>query len=169
MKKTVNTLLVGLAIFLGAAFLPNLSRADEVFIEGPPAFTVTYPKGSLPEKTDSPLQVWAVKTPEGVTIQAAVGDVIKGVELKDCAEKSYKPGLESYCNCKVKIKTNKEIELAGGTKAYYTELEWPWDQSTLITTVMVTVYKGEKVVFVTGHPWQNQEEPIKVVKSLKFK
>lgn len=169
MKKTAITLFVALVMILGIALVPTITWAEEFSYAGPPAFTVTYPKGSSKDKPTSPEQIWAIKTPEGVSIQASVGDIPAGVELKDYAEKSYKPGLESSQKTKVKIKTHKEYNLDDGTKAYYSELEWLHQGQTLITTVIVSAYKGGKFVTVTGHPWGDPDEPTEIVQSLKFK
>ena len=83
-----------LALSMGIAFLPGLSSAAEFSFAGPPAFTVTYPDGSTPNEKTAPEQVWAIKTPSGLVIQASVAPIPEGVELKDAAEKAYKPGLE---------------------------------------------------------------------------
>jgi len=160
-----------LALTLGIAFLPALSSAEEFSFAGPPAFTVTYPDGSTPDEKTAPEQVWAIKTPSGVVIQASVGPIPEGVALKDVAEKAYKPGLEKSQGAKAKMSENKEITLSDGTKAYYSEMDWIHAPSggTPITTMVVSVYKDGKWVYTAGHPWENYNEPMKIVKSLKFK
>ncbi|MGO9017913.1 MAG: hypothetical protein ACLQVJ_06125 [Syntrophobacteraceae bacterium] len=169
MKKTVFILFVVLGLLLGIAMVPTFIRAAEFSYAGPPAFTVTYPDGSKPDKTTAPEQVWAIKTPERVTVQAGVAPIPEGIALKDYAEKSYKPGLESSEKTKATMITNKEYELADGTKAYYTEMEWMWHGTTLLTTVMVAAYKDGRMVYVTSHPWASLDEPKEIVRSLKFK
>lgn len=169
MKKTAVTLFVVLSMTLGIALLPTLTWAAEFSYAGPPAFTITYPDGSKPYDKPDLNQVWRIKTPEGVDIQAIAGPIPEGIELKDWAEKSYKPGLETSQKTKAKMKSNKEYELADGTKAYYSEMEWMWQGSTLITTVIVAAYKGGKLVYVAAYPWAVPDEPIEVVQSLKFK
>ena len=169
MKKTAVALCLVLSVTLGIALLPTLTCAAEFSYAGPPAFTITYPDGSKPNSKVDPGQVWRIKTPEGVDIQAIVGPMPQGVELKDFAEKVYKPGLEVAQKTKAKMKKNEEYKLADDTKAYYSEMEWMWQGSTLITTVMVTAYKGGKVVYAAAYPWASPDEPIEVVQSLKFK
>jgi hypothetical protein len=160
-----------LALSMGIAFLPGLSSAAEFSFAGPPAFTVTYPDGSTPNEKTAPEQVWAIKTPSGLVIQASVAPIPEGVELKDAAEKAYKPGLEKSEKTKVKMGENKEITLSDGTKAYYSEMDWNHAPSggTLLTTMIVAVYKDGKCVYVTAHPWDNYNAAMKIVKSLKFK
>jgi hypothetical protein len=171
MMKTAISLCAVLALTLGIALVPTLTSAAEFSFAGPPAFTVTYPDGSTPTDKDSPEQVWAIKTPAGVTIQAAVAPIPEGVDLKDVAEKAYKPGLEKSQGTEAKMSENKEITLSDGTKAYYSEMDWKHAPSggTLISTMVVSVYKDGKWVYTTGHPWENYNEPMKIVKSLKFK
>ncbi len=169
MRKTAVTMFFVLVLTLGIVLGPSLTWAAEYSYAGPPAFTVTYPDGSKVDKPTAPEQIWAIKTPEGVSIQASVSDIPAGIALKDFAEKTYKPGLESTQKTKSKIKKNEEFELSGGMKAYYSELEWMWQGSTMITTVLISAYKDGKVVTVTGHPWGDPDEPTEIVQSLKFK
>jgi hypothetical protein len=169
MKKTAITLFVVLGMTLTIALAPTLTWAAEYSYAGPPAFTITYPDGSQPNPKADKGQVWRIKTPEGVDIQAIVGVIPEGIELKDYAEKGFKPGLEASQKTTAKMKSNKEYELADGTKAYYSEIEWMWQGSTLITTVMIAAYKDGKLVYVAAYPWADPDEPIEVVQSLKFK
>jgi hypothetical protein len=169
MKKTAIALFIVLSMTLGVALFPTLSWAAEFSYPGPPSFTITYPDGSKPNDKVDPGQVWRIKTPEGVDIQAIVGIIPEGIELKDFAEKSFKPGLEASQKTKAKMKSNKEYDLADGTKAYFSQIEWMWQGSTLITTVMVAAYKGGKLVYAAAYPWANPDEPIEVVQSLTFK
>lgn len=160
-----------LALTIGIAFLPTLSSAEEFSFAGPPAFTVTYPDGSTPKEKSDPAHVWAIKTPTNLEIYASVAPIPEGIELKDVAEKVYLPGLAKANNAKVKMGDNKEITLSDGTKAYYSEMDWNHAPSggTLITTMVVSVYKDGKWVFVDAHPWDNYNVAMKIVKSLKFK
>lgn len=170
MKKNLASLCVVLALTLGIALFPVLTSAAEFSYAGPPAFTVTHPGGSDDEKT-SPEQVWRIKTGSGLVIDAAVAPIPEGIALKDYAEKSYLPGLASSQGSKVKLTENKEITLSDGTKAYYAEMDWTHAPSggTLITTMVVAVYKDGKLVYVDAHPWDNYGAAMKIVKSLKFK
>ncbi len=160
-----------IALISGIVFLPALSSPAEFSFAGPPAFTVTYPDGSIPDEKVAPEQVWAIKTPSGVVIQASVAPIPEGVVVKDVAEKGYKPGLEKSQGAKVKMGENTEITLSDGTKAYYSEMDWNHAPSggTPITTMIVSVYKDGKWVYVTAHPWDNYNVAMKIVKSLKFK
>ena len=161
---------VVLALALGIALVPTLTSAAEFSFDGPPAFTVTYPSGSNPDEKTSPTQVWAIKTGGDCMVSANVVPIPEGIELKDVAEKGYKPGLET-AQGKVRMGDNKEITLGDGTKAYYSEMNWNHVPSggTPITTMIVSAYKDGKWVYVDAHPWDNYNVPTKIVKSLKFK
>jgi hypothetical protein len=167
--KTKLSLCLVLALALGITLLPTLTSAAEFSYAGPPAFTVTYSDGS-PEPTTAPEQVWSIKTGAGLVVQASVAPIPEGIALKDYAEKSYLPGLATAMSAKVKMGDNKEITLADGTKAYYSEMDWNHAPSggTLITTMLVTAYKDGKLVCISAHPWDNYNAAMKIVKSLKF-
>jgi hypothetical protein len=168
--KTKLSLCLVLALTLGIALVPALTSAAEFSYAGPPAFTVTYSDGS-PENTTAPEQIWSIKTGAGLVVQVSVAPIPAGIELKDYAEKSFLPGLATSMGTKVKMGDNKEMTLADGTKAYYSEMDWNHAPSggTPITTMLVTAYKDGKFVCVSAHPWDNYNAATKIVKSLKFK
>ncbi|MBW2062725.1 MAG: hypothetical protein JRI95_14355 [Deltaproteobacteria bacterium] len=165
MRKLSSVICVALVLALGIIVLPTFSNAAEFKYAGPPAFTVTYPDGSAKIKTDAPEQVFAMKMPDGVTIQVSVADIPEGVALKDAGE-AYSKGLAESQKSEVEIISNEEIELEDGTKAYFTEMEWIHQGSTLITTFVVSVYKDGKWVYTAAHPWADMDEAIEFVKSL---
>ncbi|MBW1711169.1 MAG: hypothetical protein JRG97_16105, partial [Deltaproteobacteria bacterium] len=82
------------------------------------------------------------------------------------AGESYSKGLAESQKSEVEIIANEEIELDDGTKAYFTEMEWMYQGSTLITTFVVSVYKDGKWVYTSAHPWADLDEPMEFVKSL---
>ena len=165
MRKTLTVMAVVSMLMMGMVLLPTFSSAAEFKYAGPPAFTVTYPDGSKKTDMDSPEQVFAAKTPSGLTIQAAVAAVPEGLALKD-AGAAYSVGLGKSQNSEVEVLTNEEIELEDGTKAYYTEIEWMYQGSTLITTMIVSVYKDGKWIYTAAHPWSDLDEASEYVKSL---
>jgi hypothetical protein len=165
MRKIIITLSTVMAL----VFMVASAWTAEYEYAGPPAFTLEYPDDAQPEKIVSPDQVWAVKTPDGLAMQAGVLPLIEGSELKDYADKYYKPALAKSENTTVKLTKNEPYELSDGTKAYYAELEWKYQGSITITTVLITAVKDGKLVYVTGHPWQDIEDVSEMVKTLRFK
>jgi class 3 adenylate cyclase/pimeloyl-ACP methyl ester carboxylesterase len=153
------------------ALAPTITREVEFSFDGQPAFTVTYPDGSKEEKPEDPAAVWQIRTPSGVSVSASIRPIPEGIELKDVAEKAYKPLLEERLHTKSKLNSNEEITLLDGNTAYYSEMYWNHAPSggLPITTMVVSVYKEGKWVFIVAHTWINFHVSMKIVKSLRFK
>lgn len=177
MKKIVTSLCLVLSLTLGFTLLPAFSPAAEFSYPDPPAFTVTYPATDVEKVDATPPTVWAIKYPGEFFVDAAVEPIPQGIDLKDVAEKAYKPGFEAYQKSTgglttgtTKLSENKEITLDGGIKAFYSELTWTHAPSgTPIVTMVVSAYKDGKWIRVTAHPYDNFKTYEKIVKSLKFK
>ncbi len=170
MRKYIVSLCLVLALTLGIALVPALTLAAEFSFAGPPAFTVTYPGGGTEEEKVSPEQVLRIQYPGGFFIDVGVSPIPEGLALKDYAEKGYKPGLEQGQGTTAKMSENKEITLADGTKAYYSEISWTHPPTgTPIVTMLVSAYKDGKLVYVDAHPYMDYSKYEKIVKSLKFK
>ncbi len=176
MNKLVPSLYVVLTLTLGISLTPTFSSAAEFSYDGQPTFTVTYPEGSTPDV--APGTIWCIKTPEEVTIQAAIVPVIEGVELKDITEKRFKPFLENLQGTTVKVVENREITLSDGTKTYYSELEYISKRTKreMVVVKVAVLLKDGKILNVMGYPWKERGErgplvskAIEIVKSLKFK
>jgi len=171
MIKTKLPLWVILAIAFGTALLPALTLAAGLSSTGPPNLPLTNPDDLKDGKPNGLEIVWQTKTQEGVLIQAFMLPIPEGVELKAAAEKVFKPLLEQNRICKARMGDNKEITLSDGTRAYYSEMDWNHKPSggTLITTMVVSVYKDGMCVFLAVHPWDNYSTSMNIIKSLKFK
>ena len=135
-----------------------------------PKFTINFPKGTTRAKPTSPLQVFAAKTPNGVTIQATVMEKPAGIKLEDYAVKAYLPGLESTgIALKAKVTANTEFILKDGTKAYRAEVQWIFKPMKVrLMTQMMTAYRGDKLVSIAAHPWTDPEEVVPIIESLRF-
>ncbi|MBW2053317.1 MAG: hypothetical protein JRG97_12535, partial [Deltaproteobacteria bacterium] len=108
-SRNLFVVFVAAVFVMGVMLIPSMTSAEEFKYAGPPAFTVTYPDGSTKAKPDSPEQVFAMKTPDGVTIQVSVAAIPEGVALKDAGE-SYSKGLAESQKSEVEIIANEEIE-----------------------------------------------------------
>lgn len=169
MKKRAVIFGVMVVLSLVTILVPSLTLADEYSYTGKPAFTLTYPEGSF-EAEKAGDQVFRVQYPGGFFIDATVSPITAGIDLKDFAEKSYKPALEKDQKTTVTVANNKEITLSGGTKAYYSELKWVHPPSgTPLVTMIVSAYKDGKVVTAGAHPYTDFATYEKIVKSLTFK
>ncbi len=133
-----------------------------------PAFKFEYPNGSRKKATDAPNQIMAMENPAGVVFQAAVADIPEGMKLADVGPKALAVALEKV-GSNVKVISNKGITLKDGTKAYRTDMEWLFQGSFSITTLVVSALKDGKWVSLATHPWQAPNEVASIVESLTFK
>ena len=136
---------------------------------GKPSFSITFPPGSQRIQTDAPDQVFAARTKEGVTVQAAVNDIWPESTLGQWAQAYVDTIVSQGIARNPKITVNTEATLACGTKAYRSEIQWLHipSGSRLLTQTMAAFKDGE-TVFVTAHPLANPERVIPIVESLRF-
>jgi len=134
-----------------------------------PSFTFEYPMGSTRAELANPaFQVMRMKTPEGVVFDAAVMDIPEAVNLADFGSKIYAKNLESV-GSDVKVVSNKEITLKCGAKAYRSDINWLWNNSFPLNTVLVSAYKNGKCIHLATHPMGNPEKVAQIVQSLTLK
>ena len=133
-----------------------------------PNFQFEYPSGSKKSRTDAPIQVMKMKTPAGVDFSASVEDIPEGIGVEDFGKKYYLPALQNF-GSNVNLISNNKLALKCGTTAYRTDIEWLWNNSLKITSLVVTAYKDGKFVFVAAHPWQYIEEVAPLLESLQLK
>lgn len=135
----------------------------------PPAFKFEYPIGSMKKATTRPNQIMAMRTPGGLSFRASVINIPEDLKLADIGPKFYANILLNL-GVEVKVVSNKEIILKDGTKAYRTELEWLWQGTLSITTIVVSAFKeGEFVYLTTTSLWKENEEVTQIIESLTFK
>lgn len=135
----------------------------------PPAFKFEYPNISRKEEITYPNQIMGMRTPEGIFIHAYLSDISQGIKLAEIGPKVYKANLEKY-GTNVSVISNKEITLKDGTKAYRTDFEWRWaDTSTLVTTRLVSAFKDGKWIHITTHYLIDPGEADPIVESLTLK
>jgi CubicO group peptidase (beta-lactamase class C family) len=134
-----------------------------------PSFTFTYPLGSKKAELQFPAQVMRMKTSEGVNFYAAVSKIPDGIQLADFGPKYFAIGLQNDVGANVEIISNKEITLKCGTKAYRCDMKWIWNDTTPITTLLVSAYKDGHCIYMAAHPWENPEKVAPIVQSLYCK
>lgn len=133
-----------------------------------PSFKFHYPPGSKKTVLSAPNQIMRMKTLEGFVFSASVGDIPEGIEIGEFGPQFYVPWLEGV-GSKIKVISNKEIILKCGTKAYLTDIQWLWKNSLQIKTLLVSVYKDSKYIYVSAHPWISQKTAEPIVMSLTLK
>lgn len=163
---------IGTAINRGlrSVMKESMEIEDNVFKHsGKPTFTIEFPEGTNRAPVNSPNQVFAAMTAEGVLLQAFVSNIAPEGALEREAER-YATGLESDgIGSDVKITSNIEIRLKDGTKAYRSEIQWVYNPANLsLRTQVVSAYKDGKAVSVRAHPSENPEHLVRIVKSLRF-
>jgi hypothetical protein len=83
-------------------------------------------------------------------------------------QKKTSKALEKF-GTDVRVTSNKEVKLQGGTRAYRTNIKWMANDFWPITTLLVSAYKDGKVVCVSAHPWHSPYNAVPIVQSLTFK
>jgi CubicO group peptidase (beta-lactamase class C family) len=136
--------------------------------KAPPAFEFEYPLGSKKIEVDNPGQLMKMKTLDAIDFSASIIEIPPGIKLEAFGPKIYAKSLEKI-GSHIQVISNKEISLIGGTCAYRTEITWLWKNSILIKTILVTVYKNGKAVFVCAHPWKGTRPIELIFQSLNFK
>ena len=137
--------------------------------DGKPSFSITFPAGSQRIQTDAPDQVFAARTKEGVTFQAAVNDIWPESTLNQWAQAYADTIVSQGIARNPKITVNTETTLACGTKAYKSEIQWlhiPSGSRPL--TQAMAAFKDGETVFITAHPTANPEAVTSIVESLRF-
>jgi len=121
-----------------------------------PAFQFKYPVSSRKTPLEFPGQVMTMKTPDQGSFSASVTPAPQGISLSDIGPDVFAGYLEES-GSKVKVLSNKEIRLKDGSKAYRTEIDWLWKSSFIMKTLLVSVLKDDKWIFLTwsgGTLWE---------------
>lgn len=133
-----------------------------------PAFTFEYPIGCKKIMTTSPGQIIKMRHPEGFRIYASILDIPEGIKLQDYGPKFYAQKLENH-GSNIKVLSNKEITLKCSTKAYRTDINWllggKWPQ----TSIILSVYRDGKCIFLNTLTWKNSDKLEPIIQSLTFK
>ena len=138
--------------------------------KGTPAFNFKYPEGSKELQIGQPEQILKMQTPGGVRFDAYVADTPEGMKLEDFGPKDYllelkKAGVGSNFD----VISNESISLKDGTNAYKTVIKWMYsDGKTWVTTLLVSAYKEDNLVYLATHPTGDPEEVVWIVESLRF-
>lgn len=140
-----------------------------VFVRtAPPAFQFEYPLGSRKAKPNAPGQIMAMRTPDNIRFQASVIDIPENMKLSDFGPRFYGAALENV-GSHIRVVSNREIRLKDGAEAYRTVIEWLFQDSFPVISLVVSAFKDGKCVFLTAHPWQYPDEVAPIVESLTFK
>ena len=126
---------------------------------GSPAFVIEYPD-NCGNDILLPDQVLRVQAPAGsLSFEISVLDVPKeGAKLEDQG-KNYVKAIESF-GTDFKILSQKPAKLKDGTPAQETSIEWKFQGSMPVLSLVVVVMKDNKVVSLGGHVIDGNLTPI---------
>ena len=134
---------------LGTLFLPTLISAAE-FKNTAPAFVIEYPDDFVSD----PLQtgeVLRVKNPAGVPgFEIQISDVPESGPDFEGYGKGYAEALKAL-GTDVKILSSKASQTADGTPAHETEIEWKWQGTAQLVSLVFVTAKDKKYVAIGGH------------------
>jgi CubicO group peptidase (beta-lactamase class C family) len=133
-----------------------------------PSFKFEYPTGSKKAAIKHSGEVMRMKTPGNDLFSASVVDIPEGIKLEDFGPKHYIQKFDNY-DKNVKVISNKEITLKGGTKAYRTDFTWMWNNYVPETTFLMSAYKDGKCIFLWVDTWKYHDKVEPIVQSLTFK
>ncbi|MBW2060405.1 MAG: hypothetical protein JRI95_02460 [Deltaproteobacteria bacterium] len=174
MNKVSRILLVvffmAATFMVGAMVLPTLASAAE-YVNASPAFTVTYGDEWKSKPTTGEADVLTRNhTDASRGFSISVADIPEGLKLEGHA-KSYGEGLvASGIGSEFEIISNEATKTKDGSPAYFAETEWMYGGSTLITTGIMSAFKGGKWIYV--HLWTLgalEDEEMDILNSLNFK
>ena len=142
---------------------------DRIFIRtASPAFQFEYPAGSYKAETDAPGQIMRMKGPGHMAVRASIIKVPNGIPIQEFGPKFYLQNLKKH-GTSVEVTSNKEIILKCGTKAYRTDIKWLWNRNVSMRTLLVSVYKDGKAVFLNTVSWNNSHKKCEpIIQSLTF-
>ena len=142
-----------------------LSTALEYRYSGTPAFVVKRPVGRV-KKTRYPIKMLAVDVPWG-DFDVFVSDIPAGMGLPDVVSNAFFPVLANE-GIRGEVRSNEEITLADGTRAYRTEMDWVHQRKYFVKTIVVSAFKEEKCVFVVAHTVGDPRDVESLLQSLSF-
>jgi len=142
---------------------------NSIFIRtASPAFQFEYPAGSYKAETDAPGQIMRMKGPGHMAVRASIINVPKGIPVREFGPEFYLQNLKKH-GTSFEIASNKEIILKCGTKAYRTDINWIWNKNVSMRTLLVSVYKDGKAVFLNTVSWNNSHQKCEpIIRSLTF-
>ena len=116
------------------------------FIHTPsPAFRFKYPKTSLKQATRFPGQVMVMKTLGGNRFSASISGIPTGTKLAEVGPRVFASSLKKF-GSNIQVVSNKKITLEDGTVAYRTDINWLWQSSWSLRTLLVSAFKDRKLV-----------------------
>jgi len=141
-----------------------------------PAFRFRCPQTSRKQKIDFPDQVMAMKTLADGSFSASISEIPAGTKLADVGPRVFASKLKTY-GSNIQVISNKKITLEDGTSAYRTDINWKWQSTWSLRTLLVSAFQDGKWVYLAygliasneASISENLKEGTSIVESLTFK
>ena len=140
-----------------------------------PSFQFEYPLGCIKTATRQPDQIMRMETPAGGIITASTDAIPRdwrrfyfSMKLEDFGPKAYASWMKEY-GSNITVLSNEEITLSCGTKAYRTDIRWLLNNSTPLTTNLVSTYKDGRSIYIAVHQFKKSTIVKTIIESLRFK
>ncbi len=148
-KRLPVAFFLATTLILGTMFLPTTISAAE-FKNKAPAFTIEYPDDFVSDPLN-PGEVLRVKHPNGVPgFEIQISDVPESGPDFAAYGKGYAQVLKTL-GTGVKILSSKVTQTEDGTPAHETEIEWKWQGTAPLVSLVFVTAKDKKYVAIGGH------------------
>lgn len=153
---------------LTVIFLPSFVSAAQ-YVHKEPFFSVTYPDDYVIQQPSFGVTFKAQRPPWGPTLDISVIDLPLGLKLEDTAN-AWVMGLKTTgIASDIEIVVNEASSLKDGTPAFEAEIEWMFQQTTMVVTLLVSVFKDGKWIYTANHTSGDVDELKKIAYSMTLK
>jgi len=151
---------------LGTLLLPTLISAAE-FKNKAPVFVIEYPDDFVNDPLN-PGEVLRVKHPNGVPgFEIQISDVPESGPDFAGYGKGYAEVLKGL-GTDVKILSSKATQTEDGTPAHETEIEWKWQGTAQLVSLIFVTAKDKKYVAIGGHTGGDLDPIRDILESFEF-
>ena len=159
---------LSLLLFLVCLVIPNQGLSAE-YKNKSPAFIIEYPDDFEKQPLQGKEEVLRVKHPAGIpTFEIKLYKVKDPKKYKmDGAGLAYAKALEKL-GSGVKVLSNKPKKLDDGTPAYETEIEWKYQGTTFLVSLVFTTLKDNTVIQIGTHTLGDLTPVREILDSFEF-
>ena len=155
--------------FAAQQFYARYTRLEKEYVHNAPRFVVRYPDVYEDDKPLDDSQVFLAKSRYGqvpvltVSVAPAAADMV----LSRVGGEFYAPRLRQVGE-NVRIRSNRPAKLVDGSAAYETEIEWRWEGRIKVNSLVLSVFRENKLVNVALHHTGELEYLRHIPYSLRF-
>jgi len=145
-----------------------LRYSHSVYTHTSPSFSISYPKHY---KVTKPTlnEVLLVKNPMSSAPQLGVyvENKPQGIQLQNIGQKYLHSLIEKY-STNVKLVSSTQTVLSDGTPANETLFDWVANEHWPLKTMILSTYRGDKLIFVTTTSFAHPEALREYLYSLRY-